>query len=55
MILTIDIGNTNAMFCIFKGMKILRTLSINIQLIRNEKKLLEHIKKLLSKKTLMAL
>ena len=52
MILTIDIGNTNAMFCIFKGMKILRTLSINIQLIRNEKKLLEYIKKLLSKKNI---
>ena len=49
MILTIDIGNTNAMFRIFKGMKILRTLSINIQLIRDEKKLLEYIKKLLSK------
>lgn len=52
MILTVDIGNTNAMFCIFKGMKILKTSSINIELIRYEKKLMNYLKKLLSNKNI---
>ena len=53
MILTIDIGNTNAMFCIFKGTKIIKTLNINIGIIRNEDRFIDYLKRFLSKKNII--
>lgn len=53
MILTIDIGNTNAMFCIFKGTKIIKTLNISIGIIKNENRLIDYLKRFLSKKNII--